>query len=356
MSLSRCPVLIWWLAMSLAAMSLAAMSLATMSLATALVSAELPGPATPLPTPVDRRLGTPDPETIEYPHETPPGKDVVELGRTLFFDQRLSGNQTQSCATCHDPDLGFGDGLAVGLGSHGNRLGRNTPHLYNLAWNRVFFWDGRAASLEEQALAPITAQGEMDMDIAQLLVRLQQVEAYQQRFATAFASPGITSERVGLAIAAFEATLISRNAPFDRYAQGDAKAMSVQAQRGMALFVGKANCIACHSGPKFTNESFHRLGLKSTDRGRAAIQSGATMEQAFKTPGLRNSLLTAPYMHDGSQPSLEAVIRFYNRGGDVPTPDPLIKPLHLDEREIADLVAFLGALTDPLHIERPVVP
>jgi cytochrome c peroxidase len=196
----------------------------------------------------------------------------------------------------------------------------------------------------------------MDMDITQLLVRLQQVEAYQQRFATAFASPGITSERVGLAIAAFEATLISRNAPFDRYAQGDAKAMSVEAQRGMALFVGKANCIACHSGPNFTNESFHRLGLKSTDRGRAAIQPGATMEQAFKTPGLRNSLLTAPYMHDGSQPSLEAVIRFYNRGGDVPTPDPLIKPLHLDEREIADLLAFLGALTDPLHIERPVVP
>ena len=306
-------------------------------------------------TAIDRRLGTPDPDTIDYP-DAPPSKDVVELGRTLFFDNRLSGNQTQSCATCHNPDLGFGDGLALGLGSHNNRLGRNTPHLYNLAWNHIFFWDGRAATLEAQALGPIASKGEMDMDISQLLVRLQQVEAYKQRFATAYGSPGIDAERIGTAIAAFERTLVSRDAPFDRFAHGDAKAMSVQAQRGMALFVGKANCVACHSGPNFTDESFHHLGIKGEDRGRAAIQAGPMMEQAFKTPGLRNCLLTAPYMHDGSQASLEAVVRFYNRGGDAPTTDPLVKQLHLEELEIADLVAFLGALTDPIHVDRPAIP
>ncbi len=334
-------------------MSVTALLVATAVVCGASLSAADPSTAQ---VAVDPRLGTPDPDLIEYPDQAPPSPVLVELGRTLFFDNRLSGNQTQSCATCHNPDLGFGDGQALGQGSHGNRLGRNTPHLYNRAWSRIFFWDGRAATLEEQALGPIQSKGEMDMDLPQLLKRLEAVETYQRQFAAAFGSPGIDKDRVARAIAAFERTLVSADAPFDRYVRGDAQALSAEARRGMALFTGKANCIACHSGPNFTDDSFHHLGVKGQDRGRAAIQPGALAEHAFKTPGLRNCVATAPYMHDGSLATLEEVVRFYNRGGDARTPDPLIKPLQLGEPEIGDLLAFLGALSDGIDVKRPAVP
>ena len=311
---------------------------------------------TPVPVRVDTRLGVPDPKTIDWPDGAEPSAHLVDLGRTLFFDTRLSRHENQSCATCHNPDLGFSDGMAKGFGTTGNQLGRNTPHLYNLAWSRLLFWDGRAETLEEQALGPIQAAGEMGMDLPLLLTRLAAVPAYQAQFATAFGSPGIDAPRIGQAIAAYERTIIASNTPFDRYATGDATAMGPEAIRGMQLFVGKANCIACHSGPNFTDDSFHNLGTKDQDVGRAAIEPGVTAERAFKTPGLRNVALSGPYLHDGSEASLEAVIRFYNRGGDAPTPDPLVKPLGLSEVEVSELVAFLGALTDPVARERPIVP
>jgi cytochrome c peroxidase len=321
----------------------------------AALSALPAGEALRRPT-LDPRLGTPDPATIEWPDGEPASQATIDLGRTLFHDTRLSKNRNQSCATCHNPDLGFGDGLAKGFGTMGNQLERNTPHLYNLAWSTTMFWDGRMATLEEQALGPIQAAGEMGMDIPGLLARLQEVKAYQERFASAFGGPGITAERVGSAIAAYERTIVSRNSAFDRYVAGDSTALGPEAKRGLDLFVGKANCIACHSGPNFTDGSFHNLGMRDADRGRAAVVAGATMEKAFKTPGLRNTALTAPYMHDGSEPSLEAVVRFYNRGGDAPTSNPLVRKLGLTEAEIADTVAFLGALTDPVATDRPEVP
>ena len=305
---------------------------------------------------IDPRLGVPDRSTIDWPDGEPASSEQVELGRILFFDKRLSWNQSQSCATCHNPDLGYSDGLAKGIGSHGNRLDRNSPHLYNLAWSTALFWDGRAATLEEQALGPIQAEGEMGMKLPELLVRLNAVPDYQTKFKAAFGSPGIDAERISKSIAAFERTIISDNTQFDRFARGDDQALGPEAKRGMALFVGKANCIACHSGPNFTDDSFHNLGLRNADRGRAGVQDGAVGERAFKTPGLRNVALTSPYLHDGSEPSLEAVIRFYNRGGDVPTPDPLVRKLDLNEQEIADLVSFLGALTEPVATTRPTVP
>lgn len=302
-------------------------------------------------------LGVPDRDDIEYPDDEPPSAKEVYLGKVLFFDKRLSSNNHLSCASCHNPDLGFGDGIALGRGTMGNTLGRNTPHIYNLAWNTTLFWDGRASSLEEQALGPIQAPGEMNMPLTQLLPRLKEVPYYVYTFAKVYPDSGLTAENIGRAIAAFERTIVSDNAPFDRYMKGVKTAMSPEAIRGMALFTGKANCVACHSGPNFTDESFHNIGLGGEDTGRAAIVGDATLNRAFKTPGLRNALLTAPYMHDGSVATLEEVVRFYNAGGKHKNgASDLIKPLHLAEAEVFDLVAFLGALTDPVVVTRPEIP
>lgn len=303
-----------------------------------------------------RLLGTPDPDTIEYPSGFPPTPAEIALGKTLFFDPRLSTDRTVSCATCHNPDLGLGDGLARSHGVNGAPTPRNAPHLHNLAWTPLLFWDGRAASLEDQALAPIQAPGEMAMDLPVLLARLNGVPHYQQAFQEVYGAGPATSTHLASALASFERSLVVRNTAYDRWQAGDDRALGPEAVRGLGLFLGKASCIDCHSGPNFSDGSFHNLGLGGTDRGRAAIVPGAAAEGAFKTPGLRNALLTAPYFHDGRIESLEAVVRFYNRGGDAPTPDPLVRPLGLTDREVLDLVAFLGALTEPLVIERPVLP
>ncbi len=302
-------------------------------------------------------LGTPDYDEIIFPDDEENTEGEIELGRTLFFDTRLSGNGSQSCATCHNPDLGMGDGLALGLGSERNALGRNTPHLYNLAWNVIFMWDGRKATLEEQALGPIEAEVEMNMPLDELVDRLKGVPYYQKEFAAVYGDSGITKENIGHAIAAFERTFAVTDTPFDRYIAGDKAAMGPAAVRGMKLFEGKANCIACHDGPNFTDNSFHNIGLKSRDLGRYEHVKSEELKFAFKTPGLRNILLTAPYMHDGSEPTLEAVVEFYNRGGDIKEGiSKNIKPLDLNENEVQDLVAFMGALTQPLDIKRPYIP
>jgi cytochrome c peroxidase len=305
----------------------------------------------------ESNLGTPDMDDIEYPDDDAPSKQEVELGKILFFDTRLSINNKQSCATCHNPDLGFGDGVAAGSGTMGGSLGRNTPHIYNLAWSSIFMWDGRKPSLESQALGPIEAPGEMNMPLDTLLPKLNAVPFYQQQFKAIYGSADITRENLGKAIAAFERTIISDNSAFDKYIAGDKDAMSASAIRGLALFETKANCIKCHDGVNFTDDSFHNIGIKGDDLGRDAIMQSPGMKGAFKTPGLRNTLLTSPYMHDGSLASLEEVIRFYNKGGDNPQGrSKLIEPLQLTEIEIQELVAFLGALTDPIVIERPSIP
>jgi len=294
-------------------------------------------------------IGTPNPATIEYPDGKPPSKTEVELGRILFFDNRLSVNQEQSCATCHNPNLGFGDGMAKGIGTMGGGLGRNTPHIYNLAWNSIFMWDGRKPTLEEQALGPIESAGEMNMPLDSLLPRLKKVAFYQKTFEQLYGKSGITGENLGKAVAAFERTIVSNNSDFDKYMKGDKNALTANSIRGMELFKGKASCVQCHSGPNFTDESFHNIGLGDGDIGRSKIVPGVTTKGAFKTPGLRNALLTAPYMHNGSEATLEAVVRYYNKGGNTAEGrDKIIKPLNLKESEIQDLVAFLGSLTDPV--------
>ncbi|NRA38223.1 MAG: hypothetical protein HRU15_08795 [Planctomycetes bacterium] len=301
-------------------------------------------------------LGTPDVDDIEYPDDEEPTVAQIELGKILYFDRRLSKHQTMSCATCHNPDIGFGDGMAFGQGVMGGSEGRNAPHIYNLAWNNIFFWDGRAATLEEQALGPIQAEGEMNMPLEEVVGRIEGVVKYQELFKAAYGDNAITSDNIGRAIASFERTVVSDNSAFDRYLAGDDNALSKEAMHGMQLYVGKANCIECHSGPNLTDQSFHNLGMKSDDIGRMKVVEVEVMNKAFKTPGLRNVALTGPYMHDGSLGSLEDVVKFYNRGGDVKTQDPLMKPLGLTAEEERALIAFLGALTDPVDIAHPVVP
>jgi cytochrome c peroxidase len=303
------------------------------------------------------KLGTPSVEDIEYPDDEEPTQLEISLGKTLFFDNRLSVNKAQSCASCHNPDLGFGDGMAGGVGAMGGTLGRNTPHLYNLAFSSSMFWDGRMETLEQQALGPIEAAGEMNMPLSELLPRLRKVPFYRKTFDQVYVDEGLTKETLGRALAAFERTIISNNSPFDRYLAGDKTAMSPAQIRGLALFKGKGNCTACHDGVNFTDDSFHNIGIGDKDPGRSQISGDKNMIGAFKTPGLRNTLLTAPYMHDGSSASLEEVIDHYNKGGNPSmTLDKLIKPLQLSAIEKFDLIAFLGALTDPVTVQRPSIP
>ena len=300
-------------------------------------------------------IGVPDRNTIEYPDDEEHSDFEIYLGKVLFFDNRLSFNNKQSCATCHNPDLGFGDGLKKGRGAKGNVLERNTPHLYNLAWNSVFFWDGRAASLEEQALIPLTSPKEMNMTIEILIPKLKNVPYYEKMFRMVYKDEGITKDTIARALAAFERSIIVDNTPFDQYMNGDKIAMSPAQIRGMELFQGKARCTECHDGPNFTNDAFHNIGVGGNDQGRKKIDRSANLG-AFKTPGLRNTLLTAPYMHDGSLGTLEEVIDFYDKGGThKENLDKLMQPLNLSADEKSDLIAFLGALTSPLKVERPPV-
>ena len=304
-------------------------------------------PATPA------ALGTPDPARILWPDDEPATAAQIALGRQLFFEPRLSRDSTMSCATCHDPAQGWADGRITTRGHRGKILQRNTPGLTNVAFGSIFYWDGRAASLEEQALGPLTHPDEMALTREEIVPRL---EPYRAHFASAFPHEGLTVETAVRAIASFERTLISRNSAFDRYRAGEHAALSPAARRGMLVFE-EASCTFCHHGPNFTNQAFHNIGVRDEgDPGRFAIQTGATLRGAFKTPSLRNVALTAPYFHNGSAATLAEVVAFYNRGGDAPGKSPLIFPLGLSVAEQADLVAFLEALTDPIVVERPTLP
>jgi cytochrome c peroxidase len=284
---------------------------------------------------------------IAAPADNPQTAAKAALGRRLFFEAALSRDRTLSCASCHDPAKGFADGVPLGTGFAGGRLSRHTPTVLNAAYNKLQFWDGRADSLEVQAAGPMLAAGEMNMPSEQEIVhRLQAVDGYRKAFHEVFGgAPSL--ETVTKAIAAYERTLVTPDGPFDRYARGDKRALRDDQKRGLALFVGKAACSQCHQGPNFSDDKFHHIGLGSAgDLGRFAVTRRDEDRGAFKTPSLRNVALTAPYMHDGSLASLEAVVDFYDRGGDAqPGQSWKIFPLKLRADEKADLVAFLNSLT-----------
>ena len=287
----------------------------------------------------------------------------VELGKALFFDPRLSGSQWISCASCHNPGLGWSDGLPTAVGDGMKTLPRATPTILNAAYNRVQMWDGRARTLEEQALGPIMAEGEMRQSMPVLLHRLNGIPGYVAMFERAYPGEGINEKTLAKAIATFERTVVTKDAPFDRWIRGEANAISAAAKRGFALFEGKANCVACHQGYNFTDDGFHNIGLKLAanqpqDLGRYAQRPVKVLKGAFKTPTLRDVALTGPYMHNGAYRTLDEVVEHYNRGGDTKDNlDPNIEPLDLSARERADLVEFMKALTgDPLVVTYPHLP
>ena len=287
------------------------------------------------------------PASIPFPADDPYSGAKTELGRTLFFDPRVSGAGNIACATCHNPGLAWGDGLTIAIGAGGRQLERRSPTLLNLAWGTPLMWDGRFEDLEHQAAGPVVAPGEMNQTMPKLVAKLGALPGYRRLFDSAFPNEGISEKTITQAIATFERGIVSGRAPFDRWIEGDESAISESAERGFMLFNGKGRCAQCHSGWRFTDDSFHDIGLPDQDLGRGRIRSKVPLLQhAFKTPGLRNVAERAPYMHDGSVPTLIAVMRHYNDGFvSRPSLSPEIKPLHLSDAEMDDLVRFMLALT-----------
>jgi cytochrome c peroxidase len=276
---------------------------------------------------------------------------MAALGKRLFSEARLSRDGSVSCATCHDPSRAFTDGRALAQGIRGQVGPRSTPTIVNRGIGRTEFWDGRAGSLEDQALGPIQAPVEMDLSIEEAVERLRRDASYVAAFEAAFGGEP-TRDRLARALAAYQRTVYSVDAPFDRFLAGDTEALSPQAQRGLVLFGGKARCGECHSGPNFSDELFHTLGL-GADPGRGAVTRVETDRGAFKTPTLREIAKTAPYMHDGSLATLEEVVDYYDKGG---TPHPNLSPkmtrLGLTEEERSDLLSFLRSLSGTI-VELP---
>jgi cytochrome c peroxidase len=296
------------------------------------------------------------PTSIPFPKDNPYSTEKVLLGRKLYFDTRLSAANVLSCATCHNPAFAWGDGQPKGVGHGMITLGRRSPSIINVAFGQIFMWDGRAPSLEAQALGPITAPVEMNLPVDHLIERLKAISEYGLLFQFAFPKDGLTPESIAKAIATYERTVVSGRAPFDLWVDGNENAISEPAKRGFALFNGKAMCAKCHSGWNFTDDSFHDTGLPDADIGRGKFVPGVIkMAHAFKTPGLREVARRGPYMHDGSLPTLAAVVDHYSSGGiDRPSRSDQVNPLNLSQQEKDDIISFLRTITG--EMVRTVIP
>ncbi|HEV8691632.1 MAG TPA: cytochrome c peroxidase [Ideonella sp.] len=295
------------------------------------------------------------PKLPPAPADNQPNAARIELGKQLFFDPRLSSERNLACASCHNPLFGWSDGLPTAKGFKSKVLGRASPTVVNAGYTSLQMWDGRRASLEDQAMGPMESMDEMAMNLDSLFKWLNSNAEYKSAFAKAYPGEAIDKTTTSKAIAAFERTIVSRESPFDRWLQGDKKAMTAQQVRGFRLFVdpNKGNCAICHSAPNFTDGGFHNVGLASygnanPDVGRFAIKPLPSLKGAFKTPTLRDIALTAPYFHDGSASTLTEVVEHYNKGG-VTKDDlsPNIKALNLSQDELKDIVLFMEALTTP---------
>ncbi|RDE19727.1 tryptophan tryptophylquinone biosynthesis enzyme MauG [Motiliproteus coralliicola] len=298
------------------------------------------------------------PQVIPFPASNPYSAEKAQLGKMLFFDQRLSRNFNMSCATCHNPSLGWEDGVPGAFGGQGKTLDRHSPTILNLAWGEEFFWDGRAPSLEEQIKGPIQSPNEMNIPIAQVVDRLQAVQGYRNLFSRVFPNEGISEQSILKSIATYERTIVSGTAPFDRWIDGDSAAISDAAKRGFALFNDEAGCNRCHTGWNFTDNRFHDIGLATPDNGRMTITQQPSDQHAFKTPGLRNISQRAPYMHNGSLKTLSQVIDHYISGGiQRDSLSPKMTPIPLTPQQKNDLLAFLGSLTGEAQaVSLPILP
>lgn len=294
---------------------------------------------------------------VPWPEDNPHSKEKEDLGRILYFDKRLSSNQTVSCATCHNIPCAYSDCriLAIGIDDHTGT--RHSPTIINAAYSKLLFWDGRASSLEEQCKGPIGNPKEMTLDKdvheahRECVKRVQNIDGYRPFFKKAFGSDEITLDHIAKAIATFERTVLSGNSPYDKYMAGDKSAMTEEQIRGMKVFMErKVGCANCHSGFNFSDDKFNNIGVgmdePNPDLGRYVITHEEKDWGGFKTPTLRESEHTAPYMHNGSLATLEDVIDYYDKGG---TPNknlhPLMKPLHLSAEDKQALVSFMKALS-----------
>lgn len=324
-------------------------------------------------------------KAVPVPEQNPQTPEKVELGKKLFFDRRLSGDGTMSCATCHDPEQGFSDGLEISLSYPTTRNWRNSPTLMNVAFQKYLFHDGRARTLEDQALFPMMSAFEMNRNLDFVEEVIRSVPEYVDAFQKVFGGE-VTRERMAMAIAAFERTLVSRNTPLDRYLKGDEKALSDDAKKGLALFRGKGQCAECHYGVSLSDDKFYALNVPedpehqrdpriattrrfvakvyhfeeyrtlAEDPGRYLITKDKKDWKAFRTPTLLEISRTAPYMHNGIFPTLDDVIEFFDKGGG--KGNTALKPLGLSAREKQYLKTFLvEALTgEPTVMEYPKLP
>lgn len=298
---------------------------------------------------------------IPFPEDNPMSEEVVKLGQMLFFDSRLSGNNERSCATCHDPEKGYGDGRATFETVAGGEGARNSPTIINSGYYTTNFWDGRAESLEEQALGPIENPDEMNQPLSELVIELKAIKGYQELFSTAFPE-GITEENIAKSLAAFQRLIVVNDTPYDQFLKGDSNALNDKELRGLYLFAGKAFCSTCHNGENLSDNHFYNIGINSKDVGRFAVTGDEGDMGRIRTPSLCGITQTAPYMRDGSLATLEEVIDYYNRGGDGhPNTSFFIKqfmsPLGLTDEEKADLLAFLYVLGgEPPIYSKPELP
>ncbi len=321
---------------------------------------------------------------VVVPASNPITKGKYELGRQLYFDPRVSLDGTVSCATCHHPEKGWSDGGSVSAGIKGQTGNRNAPTVFNTAYGKSMFWDGRALSLEGQAQGPMVNPIEMgEQKHQQIVARLRAIPGYREQFEKVFGT-NVTVDGMAKAIATFErVAALSGNSKYDQYNKGENDALTESEKRGMVLFglrlntddefnpgveLQKGKCTICHVGANFTDELYHNLGVgwdsatkKHKDVGRWAPAPIGSKHDAdlgsFKTPTVRNAALTAPYMHDGSQKTLEEVVEHYNKGGNPnPSLDPDMKPLNLTPQESADLVAFMKALTGEVKTLEELLP
>lgn len=288
------------------------------------------------------------PAAIPFPDSNPYSVPKAALGEKLFFDPLLSKSGTVSCASCHNPSLSWADGRARAIGEDPKGLPLRSPTLIDVAFTEPLGWDGKFRDIEAVTFGPITGRANMNLSEAELVTRLSAIPAYVDAFASAFGNPAITRPRIEAALATFERRIVAGESPFDGWIKGDETAISAAAKRGFEVFNGKARCANCHSGPSFTDGSFQDIGTAGKDdvgRGRL-FPTSQKLRYAFKTPTLRDVARRAPYMHDGSVATLEAVIELYDKGGiDRPSRSPSIKPLSLTPDEKTDLIAFLQTLT-----------
>jgi cytochrome c peroxidase len=301
------------------------------------------------------------PEDVPFPDDDRYTDAKAALGRMLFFDPILSGAGVRSCASCHNPALSWGDGLARAIGEGQKPLPTRAPTLIDIAWIPELGWDGHFPDLESVPfMGPITSPTIMNRNEKDLIAALGAIAGYRHAFEEAFPNRGITKDTIAAALATFERGIVAEEAPFDRWIDGDEQAISDEAKRGFDLFNGKAGCAECHRGWNFTDGGFYDIGTaKDDDLGRGRLfPNSPRLQYAFKVPTLRDVARRGPYMHDGAEATLKDVVDLYDRGGIArPSRSELIKPLHLSDDDKAALVAFLETLTgEPAPVTLPRLP